>query len=82
MFKWDVLEVVPKKDFTLLLTFAKGKKRIFDCKKYLLNKNYAKRLKDIDFFMKARADHYTVMWTEDLDVAPEYLYKNSVKIKE
>lgn len=30
---------------------------------------------------KAKADHQTVMWTDDLDLSPEYLYENSVKIK-
>ena len=81
MFKWDILDVEPRKDFTLLITFAKGKKRLFDCKKYLLEKPYAQRLHDLDFFMKAKADHFTVMWSEDLDIAPEYLYENSVKVK-
>ena len=31
--------------------------------------------------MKAKADHQTVMWTEDLDISPEFLYENSVKGK-
>ena len=79
MFKWEVLDVEPRDDYTLLITFVKGKKRIFDCKKYLLEKPYAQRLKNLDFFMKAKADHFTVMWTEDLDIAPEYLYENSIK---
>lgn len=81
MFKWAVMEVEPKEDFTLLLTFAKGKKRLFDCKKYLFNDDYAKPLQDLSFFMKARADHHTVMWTNELDIAPEYLYEKSVKVK-
>lgn len=81
MFKWDVLAVEPKDDYTLLITFARNKKRLFDCKKYLLEKPYAQRLKNKDFFMKAKADHFTVMWSDDLDIAPEYLYENSVKIK-
>ena len=82
MFKWQVQAVEPKTDFTLLITFAKGKKRLFDCKKYLFDDAwYEQKLKDIDFFMKAKADHFTVMWSEDLDIAPEYLYEKSVKVK-
>lgn len=81
MFKWDILEVEPRKDYTLLITFAKGKKKLFDCKKYLLEKPYAQPLRDIDFFMTAKADHFTVTWGDDLDIAPEYLYENSEKIK-
>ena len=42
---------------------------------------YASELKNIDLFMKAKADHQTVMWTEDLDISPEFLYENSVKVK-
>ena len=80
MFKWIVTDVQPNPDFTLLITFAKGKKRIFDCKS-IFDKKYAQRLKDIDFFMQAKADHQTVMWSEDLDLSPEYLYENSVKVK-
>lgn len=60
---------------------AKGKKRIFDCKKFLFDEDYAKELKNIDLFMKAKADHHTVMWTDELDISPEYLYENSVKEK-
>ena len=32
--------------------------------------------------MKAKADHHTVMWSEDLDISPEYLYEKSVKVKD
>lgn len=81
MNKWNVLDVEPREDFTLIITFARGKKRILDCKKFLLDRPYAQKLKNLDFFMKAKADHLTVAWPDDLDVAPEYLYKNSERMK-
>ena len=74
MFKWIVTDVEPREDFTLILTFAGKKKR------HLFSKSYAQRLKDTGFFMQARVDHQTVVWADDLDIAPEYLYENSVKI--
>ena len=80
MFKWIVTDVEPREDFTLILTFAGKKKRLFDCKRHLFSKSYAQRLKDTNFFMQARVDHQTVVWADDLDIAPEYLYENSVKI--
>lgn len=80
MFKWSVLDVEPRKDYTLLLTFSKKDKRIFDCKK-LIDDPFKKKLKDIDFFMKAKAEHCTVVWNDDIDIAPEYLYENSRKTK-
>lgn len=81
MFKWIVTDVKPREDFTLILTFAGGKKRLFDCKRHLFGKTYAQRLKDPGFFMRARVDHQTVAWAENLDIAPEYLYENSVRIR-
>lgn len=53
MFKWAVTAVQPNPDFTLLITFAKGKKRLFDCKT-IFNSKYAERLKDIDFFYEGK----------------------------
>ncbi len=81
MFKWIVIDVEPRTDYTLLITFAKGKKRVFDCKKFLFDEDFFEEIKNLDFFMKARADHHTVMWSENLDISPEYLYKNSIKEK-
>ena len=78
-FKWRVKQVIPQEDYTLILVYKNGKKRYFDCKT-LFNKKYAERLKNLDFFMTAKADHDTVMWTEDLDLCPEYLFENSIKI--
>lgn len=80
MFKWIVTDVEPREDFTLIITFVGKKKRLFDCKRHLFDKAYAQRLKDLDFFMKARADHQTVMWADDLDISPEYLYEMSGKL--
>ncbi len=81
MFKWIVTDVEPREDFTLMLTFAGKKKRLFDCKRFLFGKPYAQRLKDLGFFMQAKADHQTVAWADDLDIAPEYLYEHSVKVR-
>lgn len=79
-FKWEVQAVEPKEDYTLILTYKNGKKRLFDCKP-LLGDSFAAPLKDKNFFMAAKAHHHTVMWNDKLDLCPEYLYENSVKIK-
>ena len=50
MFKWAVIDVEPRPDYTLLITFAKEKKKIFDCKKFLFDEEYASELKNIDLF--------------------------------
>lgn len=78
--KWTVLSVIPTRDYKLILTFEKNKKKVFDFKP-LLNDEINKPLKNIDFFMTAKAHHHTVMWSDSLDICPEYLYENSRLLK-
>lgn len=72
----NVAEVMPKADFTLALTFTDGSKRVYDAKPLLKYKIY-QPLNDINFFMQARADFGTVVWNDEIDIAPENLYHYS-----
>lgn len=74
--EWSVRQAEPHEDYSILLTFADGTKRIYNAKPLLDEPLYAK-LKDPAFFMKAYAKYGTVLWTEDLDIAPEHLYECS-----
>ena len=78
---WVVTDVKANEDYTLLITFADGKKRIYDARP-LLEKAVFSPLKNPAFFMRAKAEYGTVVWTEDIDIAPEYLYENSLPIDE
>lgn len=75
--KWCVMKVVPRKDYTLLLTFADGKKGIYDFKPNLQYPVY-RRQRDINFFLQAKAEYSSVVWPDDSDIDPEYLYKECV----
>lgn len=77
--KWFVNAVEPKKDFTLLLTFHDGSKKIFDFKP-ILNTPVFYKLNSVGFFMKAHLEGHSVVWDEDMDIASEYLYENSVAV--
>jgi len=76
--KWIVVSVKASKDYKLFLTFNDGKKKVFDCKP-LLEQKINEPLKKLEFFLKARVDHHTVSWNEELDICPEYLYENSIE---
>ena len=76
---WVVKSVVPQENYTLLLTFADGKKRLYNARP-LLNKPIFADLKSLPFFRQARVSGATVMWNDDVDIAPEYLYENSVPV--
>lgn len=73
---WVVNEVRAQNDYTLLITFTGGKQRIYNARP-LLDKAIYSPLRNLDFFMKAKADCGTVIWNDDVDIAPEHLYECS-----
>lgn len=76
---WVVKEVQPSNDYTLLLTFADGEQKLYNARP-LLDKAIYSPLKNPAFFMKARAECGTVVWNDDIDIAPEHLYECSVPV--
>lgn len=75
--KWIVTAVQPQKDYTLLLTFINGEKRLYNALP-LLKKNIYSSLKNISFFMKAKVSGDSVAWSDEIDISPEHLYENSI----
>ena len=73
---WVVKDVAPQRDYTLLISFVNGEKRIYNARP-LLNKAIYSSLRNIGFFMKAKACCGTVIWDDDIDIAPEHLYECS-----
>ena len=72
--KWIVVEVAPRKDFTLELLFADGKRGIFDMLP-LMAESYYRSLAIPAVFMTAHVECGTVVWDNDMDIAPEMLYE-------
>ena len=77
---WTVTAVRPRQNYTLLLTFADGENRIYDAQP-LLNKEIYASLKNLAFFLTAKAECGTVVWNDDVDIAPEHLYECSVPVR-
>ena len=77
--EWTVTSVVPCRDYTLLLTFVGGERKLFDAKE-LLNRQIYSPLREPEFFMRAKAEGATVVWSDEIDIAPEYLYEKSVPV--
>ncbi|MDY3969131.1 MAG: DUF2442 domain-containing protein [Atopobiaceae bacterium] len=76
---WVVEGVEAACDYTLKLSFKDGSVKVFDFKP-LVDKPMYRALQDTDLFMQARAGHGTVVWDNDIDIAPEYLYENAMPI--
>jgi hypothetical protein len=72
----SVIEVKPDRDYILHLTFENGEKRIFDIKPYL-NTGVFISLKDKSLFNKVHISFDTIEWNNEIDLDPEFLYKES-----
>ena len=66
-------------DYTLRITFNNGETRLFNAAPYLAYPAF-EQLKAISLFMQARVAHNTVVWNEEVDMAPENLYLESTPV--
>lgn len=66
-------------EYRLALTFNDGSQRIFDCKPLIEQYPIFDSLRDKTVFDRFDLDGWTVTWLHGtIDIAPEYLYENSV----
>lgn len=75
--KWVVREAKAHSDYTIDLVFADGQHKVFDASS-LLEDSFFAPLKQVPRFLSARVECGTVVWGEDIDIAPESLYERSV----
>lgn len=76
---WVVKNVVANGDYTLLITFTGGVQKCYNATELLQKPIYAP-LRDLSFFKKARVECGTVVWNDDIDIAPEYLFETSTPV--
>jgi hypothetical protein len=75
-----VKSVKPQEDYSLLLTFENGEKRLFDLKPYFEKPVFA-RLKSANLFKTARVVSGSVEWQGEIDLSYDTLYLESKPIK-
>ena len=69
-------------DMMMIVTFTFGEKRLFDAT-ILLSMPAFKVLENTDVFQNASVEYGVIIWNNgELDVAPEYVYKNSYAYNE
>jgi len=73
--------VEPMDGYALKVTFNNGETRLFDVSPYLVYPAF-EALKQADLFIQARVAHHTVIWNDEVDIAPESLYLESVTMDE
>ena len=75
-----VSAVWPENDFNLRVEFTNGETRYFDMKPYLESPVYRSLAKP-GFFALASTGYGTVVWPNDIDIAPETLYELSAPLE-
>lgn len=71
--------VMASDDYTLKITFNNGEIRMFNASPYLAYPAF-EELRVISLFKQARVAHNTVVWNEEVDMAPENLYLESTPL--
>lgn len=74
--KWSVIKATPNRDYTIDLVFADGQRKVFDATP-LFDESFYAPLRKLPLFLAARVECGTVVWGDDLDIAPENLYEQS-----
>jgi Protein of unknown function (DUF2442) len=75
----DVVSVQVQPNYHLQLEFENGERRMFDMSPYMDKKPF-NRLKNSPIFNCAHVDYGTVVWSGEIDIAPETLYDRSIPI--
>ena len=75
-----ITAVAPMENYILLLTFENGEQKYLDIKPYL-HRGVFKELADKEMFNTAHVSFDTVAWKNNVDIAPEILYKKSVTLE-
>ena len=75
-----IIKVVPLKDYKLLLTFENNEERVFNVKP-LMKIGAFQELENPALFNSVRVSFDSIEWANELDLDPEYLYDDSLKIE-
>ena len=86
MHKHNIEQAKYEADYKIFLVFDDQSKGIVDLKNFILNNNFSvfNRLQDKQQFKNFIIKNHTLVWGDDLDLAPEFLYDlllNNKKIK-
>ena len=87
MHKHNIEQAKYQEGYKIFLGFDDGLKGIVDLKNFIFNNDFSafKRLQDKKQFKDFNLENHTLVWGNDLDLAPEFLYNlllNSDKLIE
>jgi hypothetical protein len=71
-----VVNVIPKADYTLLITFTNGEVKTFDVKPFLKTGIF-KELSDLSMFNSVKPFLGSIQWANGIDLCPDTLFLES-----
>ena len=74
------IDVKTLSDHKLLITFENNEQKIFDITPMLESPMY-RPLKNKAFFSTAKADGMCVFWNDEIDLCPDMVYEDSVRVE-
>ena len=69
-----VINVNPKNDYKLAITFDNGEQKIFDVTPFL-DKGIFTELKSVDYFKKVKVAFGAIQWPNEQDFSKDTLYQ-------
>jgi len=76
----EIIKVIPKENYFLLLLYENGEVREFDVKPYL-EFGIFRELRDKHLFFTVKTSFDSVIWENQADLDPEMLYQRSTPTK-
>lgn len=67
-------------EYILKITYVTNEKKLYDFKNNL-KYNFYEKLKNPEYFKRAKSAGATVEWPDGEDIDPNELYENSIKIE-
>jgi len=76
-----IVSVQPQENRRLLVTFANGTRKIYDCAQ-LLEREVFQLLKNEAFFKSVKVDSggYGISWNDELDLSEYELWTNGIEV--
>ena len=80
MLRPTVTKATPVDNYSLILEFDNGEKKVFDVKPYIKGSWFGK-LRDTSYFHSVKTNGFNVEWSDGQDICTDDLYFNSSSMK-
>lgn len=77
----DILEIKALDGYKIYIKFENGEEKIYNMEEMIKKYKIYSNLENKEYFKKMKIRKDTIEWENGEDIAPEYLYHDSIPIK-